>query len=558
MQRCSVISALAAGACFSMLAAPYAVLAQQSPIETTADLQPTPLKTTAKIQPAGAPIPTGPNGEGLLANALGWNRIQKKTGIVAEYYIQLGLSTNNNIQKGDPSSGGAAYSGDGNGPVATPTDADMLSIEQIELFLHRNDKSNIVSGITPTPAPMYKHFDWGFLSDTVYGRSSKGCLMTGFDANWAMNPAASNDAANRPMYLCEPNAFVTLYAPVLKGVSLQFGRMDDLIAIDEVPPAAQWSPNVFYSKSYGFYRDMTVVGWRIDANVFHNEKMGYLMAEFGLNNGNKTAHSLNGNLNYVYALRYRSPKMKTEVDYSGRVGSGNIKTNSDCSMAGCTMRVKPVWASDDQDNYHVYSPNAQRSFENGLKVAQEIGQKLKVTGLMQFGKQFGDGKASTIAVYSPAVVSSTSYALDLSICNIPTPSQTPYCRAGFTGASFLSYEGKATYTIVPKKLNASARLEQFRNPNGYFGQPVFSVISNTYNKDAYNGNPPNWGGAKGAFNETTLNLNYNPIRALRLRPEIRYDWQSGNYVNKAFGRSNPNGMTSSSQFTASIDAIISF
>lgn len=558
MQRITVNAMLAVGACFCMLAAPRAMMAQQSPIETTANVQPTPLKTTALIQPAGVPVPTGPNGEGLLPNAIGWNKIQKKTGIVAEYYLQVGVSTNNNIQKGDPSTGNAAYPGDGNGAVATPSDADTLTLEQIEQFLHRNDKSNIVSGITPTPAPMYKHFDWGFLSDTVYGRSPKGCLMTGFDANWAMNPSPTNDSANRYMYLCEPNAFVTLYFPVFKGLSLQFGRMDDLIAIDEVPPAAQWSPNIFYSKSYGFYRDMTVVGSRIDANIFHNQKYGYLMGEFGVNNGNKTAHSLNGNLNYVYGLRYASPKMGTEIAYTGRVGMGNIKTNADCSITACTMQVKPVWASDAQANYHVYSPKAQRSFENGLKVVQKVNPHLKVTALMQFGKQFGDGKASTIAVYSPAVVSSTSYALDLAICNIAHPDQTPYCRAGFTGASYLSYEGMATYTIKPNKLTASVRLEQFRNPNGYFGQPVFSVVSNTYNTDAYKGNPPNWGGAKGAFNETTLGVNYNPARALRLRPEIRYDWQSGNYVNNAFGRSNPNGKTSSSQVTAGIDAIISF
>ena len=53
-------------------------------------------------------------------------------------------------------------------------------------------------------------------------------------------------------------------------------------------------------------------------------------------------------------------------------------------------------------------------------------------------------------------------------------------------------------------------------------------------------------------------FNYNPVRFARIRPEVRYDWQSGNYRVNAFGQNNPNGYTASSQFFAGIDTIITF
>ncbi len=529
----------------SLVASPLEGLSQQSPV------------STVTVQRAGSPVPSGPNGEGLLWDSLGWYKVEQKTGIIAEYYIEPGISTNNTMETGDPATGSAAQPGDANGPIGWPSDADEPTFEQGEEFIHRNDRSNIVSGVTPTPAPMLKSFDWGFMSDTVYGRSAKGCLMAGFDSNWSMNPNAANDSANRYMYLCQPNAFFSLYVPILKGVTLQFGRMDDTAATYEIPPAAQWGPNMFYSKSYGFFRDMTVVGGRISANIFHSESKGYLLGEFSVNQGDKTVYSMNGHRNYVYALRYRTPKMGTGIYYSGRVGYGNVTADAGCSTTtGCTTPIKPIWVSDNLDNYHVFSPRSQRLFENSLIITQEFRPRWMVTAQLQFGKQFGDGKADTIAVYSPAVVSRTSRTLDMSICNLPQPTATPYCRAGFTGASYLSYGGMATYVIKPRKLTGSLRLEEFRNPNAYFDGPVFAVVNNTYGANA--GLPPNWGGIKGAFNEVTGGVNYNPTLNLRIRPELRYDWQSGSYVANGFGQNNPDGVTSSSQLTAAVDMVATF
>ena len=129
-----------------------------------------------------------------------------------------------------------------------------------------------------------------------------------------------------------------------------------------------------------------------------------------------------------------------------------------------------------------------------------------------------------------------------------------YCKAGFTGASFLSYLGVASYTFNPK-WTIAMRAEQFRNPNGYFLEPMAAAVSNENNGIEA---PPLWGGIKGAFNDITWGVNFNPRMNFRLRPEIRYDWQTGNYRFKGFGQNNPNGVTSSSQVTASMDAVFYF
>lgn len=548
MQRISNIAILAISA-FLIAANPPAGLSQNSAIERTAK------------QPEALNIPSGPNGEGTLWNSMGWSKVEEKTGIVAEYYFEGGLSTNNTLEKGV----GTEY-GDANDAVGWPSDPNTPNLEQIEQFIHRNDHSNIVPGVTPTPAPMLKKFDWGFLSDTVYGRTPKGCLMTGLDSNWAMNPSPANDAANRYMYLCQPNAFVSLYMPFLQGVTLQLGRMDDTSLTNEIPPAVQWGPNNFYSKSYGFYRDQTVLGGRLSATVMHSKKNGYIMAEFGINEGYKTTHTLNGSPDYNYALRYRTPKMDTWIDYTGRIGDGNITVKPGCSIAnGCTTAVKPIWVSDDLVNYHLFSPNKQALFENSLAIKKEFRPRWTVLLLVQFGKQSGDGASSTIAAYTPAIINPPSYALNMGICNAPEAiakanDLQPFCRANFTGASYLSYEGVATYAIKPGRLSASLRLENWRDPNGFFGVQPFDVYQNNYlpNNGGPVGLPPSWGGIKGAFNEVTGGLSYNPIRYLRLRPEIRYDWQSGNYGANAFGQNNPNGVTSSTQVTAAIDTVVSF
>jgi hypothetical protein len=536
-----------------------------------------------------------PGSDGALFKSLGWDKYREKTRVSFYGYIQEGISTNNTIKKGDPgilypddpgNYGNGAIPTDAQGPIIGLEDADKPVMENVELWIERGIRGNMVLGVTPTPGPMYKHFDWGFSSETDYGRSVNPCRMTGFDTDWAMNPSPQQDTFNGYHWLCEPTAQFDLYFPILKGVALRIGRQPDQAMTDEIPPQAFFSPNMFYTHSYSLTRAHQQLGARIFATVMHSHQYGYVMAEFMVDpNAQQAAHTLNGSPNYGFGVRYRTPKMSWWVDYTGRFGPGEVKLV--CSTPGdvesCVLPEKALWVNDQLANDHIFSATHQMFFENALQITHEFGPKIKADILFQFGKQSGDGAATTVATYSPAGPD----ACGLLYYYTPTIVR-PLCRGGgsdfnpgapaFNGASYDSITAHVTYSFN-KKTNASFRIEQFHNPNAYFGEPPFAAINypwytgkyqatgECYDSEAYcYPGPPVWGAVTGAFNEITGGMNYNPNVHVRIRPEIRYDWQSGNYGIPAFGQNNlliekapyVTYNTESSQFTAAIDTVFYF
>jgi hypothetical protein len=589
MQRVLAIAVLLIGSSFLMAANPPASSPDKPPANP------------ASAEPQGPPPPppmTGtlegatPGSDGLLFQSLGWDKSLREKSRVSFYgYIQNGISTNNTIKKGDPGElypddpGNAGPGAIGNGAtgIIGLSDTDKVTMEQLELWIERGIRGNMVPGVTPTPGPMYKHFDWGFSSETDYGRAQNPCRMTGFDHDWAMNPSAQQDTFDRYDWFCQPTAQLDLYFPVLKGIALRIGRQPDQVMTDEVPPNAFFSPNLFYSHAYSMTRAHQQLGARIFATVMHSHQYGYAMAEFMVDpNAQQATHSLNGSPNYGFALRYRTPKMDTWVDYSGRFGPGEIKMNCNAAVTSCTSPVKEVWINDQLANDHLFSTTHQMFFENALQITHEFSPKWKADILFQFGKQFGDGAATTAATYTPAGLGGSGPGiLNLGFCEhvfyeYSATVIRPACRNQFTGASFDDITAHVTYSFN-KKLNASFRVEQFHDPNAYFGEPPFSALSypqytglsgTTCGSEGgycYDG-PPIWGAVEGAHNDVTGGINYNPNIHFRIRPEIRYDWQSGSYGIPMFGQNNlliESGPgyttnTSSSQVTAAIDTILYF
>lgn len=522
MRRALAITVLALGTSFLMAENP------EASAEKKAEARPEMTQKPAEERP-----------EGMLFRSLGGEKFTRKTGVKLDYFMEIGVSTNSTIK-------GNALNGNANGPVASPPDANVVTIERWEQFVHKDIKGNIIPRTTTTPAPMYKKFDWGFMSDTLYGRQANACRMTGFDRDWTTNQAdMTKDSANRNTFLCESNAYLQMYLPIFQGVAITAGRFADNVMIDEIPPIFSNGPNFFYTHSYQFFRSGQVFGGMISANLYRSRAHGYLMGEFGIHNGVSTMYSMSGKRNYDYALRYRTPKMDTWIDYTGRIGYGNVKANAGCSLTSCTTPVKALWVSDNLPNFHVFSPDPQMMFENALTVQHEFRPKWKVVAAMQYGKQFGDGKSSTIATFSPA---------GLGVCRIPTaaiPTHQPYCQAGFTGAFFMSENATISYK-VNNQLSAAFRMEHFRNPQGFFLEPMAAVVTEGTSLPAL------WNGVKGNFNDLTWGINYNPNKYVRIRPELRYDWQGGHYINKAFGQNNTNGKRSGSQMTAAMDMVLFF
>jgi len=107
-------------------------------------------------------------------------------------------------------------------------------------------------------------------------------------------------------------------------------------------------------------------------------------------------------------------------------------------------------------------------------------------------------------------------------------------------------------SIVTYKMNccwtAGTRLEWFRDtdgtrvaPIGDFGNP--------------NGNVASAGGFAGNFYDLTWGLNYHPNANVQFRPEIRYDWFSGQDLN---GVAPYHAGTSNHQWIYSTDMIVQF
>lgn len=465
--------------------------------------------------PKAAKAPEPP-AEGTLWRATVGEKFIKETGIKVDFFLSAGFAWNNNRNSAASNTNGNI--GNGNYPNGEPGDTGF-QLSQTQMTIHRDMATNILPRITPTPGPVPQKFDWGFEFDGVYGRDGQPCAMTGWDQHWGPNePGATNPglaATNRQNFLCTPNVWGSIYLPFWKGMAIEFGRMGDGLSY-EIPPVVRPGPTFFWSHSYAAYTDMhQVVGVLGSVNLYRSEKNGYLAAEFGLNNGEQTLHSAAAKpmQNFSGAVRWRSPHMSTWVDYNFRFGPSNVNVNS----AGVPTAG---FAGGQQVDYLVQAASGQNRQRHDFIFAHDY-KKWRFVGEGVYGKFSSDNKATTLVVAPPPVT--------LAYCGKPT-------SCPFTGASFSSENGTINYTISPK-LIAGFRIEHFNNPNSIFLWPLTPV--------------------QGAINDVTFGFNYNPAKYIRLRPELRYDWQTGNKGVAAFG-TDANGKASQSQIMAAMDVVLYF
>lgn len=431
------------------------------------------------------PPPMEATGEGTT-----WRSIvgENKTGINVDLILDTSVSINNTSDSSQHGAGGTA-----NYPVGAPGDKGF-ELSDIWTFIHRDLKANFMPRVTPLPSPMYKKFDWGFEVDTQYGRNAQPCPMPGWDNHWGVNePGASNPslaAANKQNFFCTPFTEAVIYLPIFKGISITGGRYGDGLGF-EIPPNPANGPNFFYSHTYAMTsQTWQVLGVLVSANVFHSQKNGYLLAEFGLNNGEQTAVSPSGNTmqSFEGALRWKSPRMNTGVAYSFRAGNGNIKTNA---------QGNPINSTDFGPLYHLYSPVGQLRQRHNLVITHVFNRHWNAEAEGVYFNQAGDKKATTILEW-------------------------PGGGPNFGGAHAAGINGRVIYQFNPR-LAAGVRLETFNDPSGYWDAPL-----NVYSTK--NGAQM----SRGRFNDFTAGVNYSPVKFIKFRPEIRYDWNN----NGAYGTGN--------------------
>lgn len=214
-----------------------------------------------------------------------------------------------------------------------------------------------------------------------------------------------------------------------------------------------------------------------------------LGAELGVIQGQGNLRDNNDSKAVVGALRWRTPDMNTWIDYEFLVGDSQNESRNDIQ----TPRGRLI------------SPDGQFKQQHSLNGWHRFDEKSSMGGEMVYGRQAGNGKASTVDIVT---------------------------GPGFDGAHWWGANVVLTYQ-QRKDLSFSVRAEHFDDPDGYILFP--SSI------------------ARGAFNALTTGLRYDFNKYLSLRPELRYDCFNGSDDARPFGQGDARR-----QLTGTVEALVYF
>ena len=391
------------------------------------------------------------------------------------------------------------HPGLGNSPVVLARD-NRIQMNQLYFYLEKDIRSNIVPRATPTPAPVFEDYSFGFHVDLLYGRDGQPLQTFGWDDKWRVNkPGNANPgkAANdRQNFLINPQAFLQAYLPWGLGTTVIAGNFMSPVG-NEIGFHPQPGPNIFYSHSYSFTAaPIKHTGVLLDTNLLKSDTHGLLMAEFAVVNGWSNFRDNNHKPAYIGGLRYRTPGMDTWIDYEFITGDSESdpKKLSDASGRDANIPVT-----------RVISTRGQRKTQHFLTISHNWDEKWHALVGLHYGKQDGDKSAGTFL--------------------IPT-------GAPFTGASWKGIEARLKYA-VNEQLSVATRIETFQDRDG------FALFPNTL--------------VKSDFHAVTLGAQYWMNKHFLFRPEIRHDWQSHNQGVKAF-----NGGRSDRQTSLNADVIFYF
>jgi hypothetical protein len=222
------------------------------------------------------------------------------------------------------------------------------------------------------------------------------------------------------------------------------------------------------------------------ANLVNSPGFGLLAMEAGISQGWSNLKDNNHNPAYNLNFRYRTPDMRTWIDFASMFGNSQADPGKIDFPAGASSR----WFADrvNVPITMIISPRGQMRSQFDLFISHHFTPALKMVLEFTAGRQKGDGAMDTISLLT---------------------------GPGFKGASWGGLNLMAQYRISPS-LSLAARVETFRDRDGLALFPNSSTPSD--------------------FTEATLGIQYFANRYIQFRPEVRYDRQSHNNDQKAFGR----------------------
>lgn len=447
-----------------------------APVPVEEKPAPVPVQTGAQFPHVGTccQMGAGPEAGGALFDQIFGDGLARR-GYYVENMVQYGLAINT---ASDPA--GRAM-GTSNYPVVGVPDQGLV-MNSVSLMTHKDPTTNIQPRGGPLPGATPKNWSYGWFTEMTYGRNSQAARMYGWEMNWGINqPGAGNSALaaeNKQPFFAMQHEMIDIYAPYLNGIDIIVGRFATGIGY-EIPPSYRPGPDYFYSRAYEVAAGPSMTFGTLAAfNLMRSQKYGYLAVETGINTGIQSVVPQSGRPNYQQNLRYRTPNMRTKIDLETFVGCGEVEPGS------AHLKATPI--------YRVVSPNCLMRQHESLNGSQRIGNNWRVSGDIYYGKMSGDTNPGTLYLIGPK----------------PTP---------FHNAFYQGEYGQVIYQQT-KRLSYGARVEHFRNPNGYAIVPVSTVKTN--------------------FNALTVGPHYDVSRFVVLRPEVRYDFQTNNHGVNAFGLQN--------------------
>lgn len=212
---------------------------------------------------------------------------------------------------------------DGTLPNGALSSDEGFHLNQLALMFCKGDgclpttkfspKHNLLSRITPTPAPKSESIDVGFNILAVYGTDSQFLRVSGFDD--------FDFDDNHDEKLSIPQWYIDVYLPYFDGMNIMLGSFMSELAREIGYPYAP--PRWFATASYELlYSPIKHVGALVSIKLPTHKDFGLLSIEGGITTGWNNLDNRNGSPAYLAGLRYRTPDMRTGIDFEMIYGNG--------------------------------------------------------------------------------------------------------------------------------------------------------------------------------------------------------------------------------------------
>lgn len=349
-----------------------------------------------------------------------------------------------------------------------------FTLDQTGIMIEKKTNSNLISRVGAIPVGMPKNFDWGFNLTAMYGADNFFFRTYGLDDDWGVNKVGN--FGKHDYYASFTQAYLEFYFPTMGGSNLIVGLFHTPLANEIGFALPSPAPTDFYTRTYSFIHGPAKhAGFLWSSHLLNKPDSVTVTYEIGVVRGYNNLQDANNNWGVLGNLRWRSKDFKTWIDFENFYGNG-----ADDSIAACGCG-SPIPTDSSLAN-----DNSLKRYQSYLTVTHNFDEKNAVIAEASYGHQ---EKALLADIFNQAPI------------GIP---QNGGVDASWSGIN-LSYK----YQFTPQ-VTAAVRGEYFDTD----GVNVMLPFS-------------------GSYKALTSNISWLPTPYMRLRPEIRYDWYSGNA--KPFG-----------------------